>query len=523
MRGNMSTGDRSRRKFGNIKTIIYGRTAILILGFGMQLAMLAVGYFWLRSYSFWFYGLFVATSAIVVLHIFNARGIPDMKLSWMFPIAIFPIFGAVFYAAIIMQPGTKVMYGRLKELQKQTKLYVTANRDTWERLCAEDPHMGRFAHYLYERDASPVYDRTQVTYFSLGDEQFPAIVEELKKAEKFIFVEFFIVSEGYMWDVIHKILKEKAEQGVEVRFMYDGTDVLFNLPSYYPEILEEEGIHCKMFAPIKPLFSPHYNNRDHRKILVVDGKLAFTGGINLADEYINRKQRFGHWKDAGILVRGDAVERFTYMFLEMWNESERQTESFERYACPADSSLLSDGYAIPYSVCPLGPERVGVQVYLDIINSAHSYVHIMTPYLIPDHEMLMALIYAAKRGVEVVIVMPHIPDKKYAFLLAKTYYDELLEAGVRICEYEPGFVHAKVFVADDEKAVVGTVNLDYRSLYHHFECGIVLYRNSRIAAIEQDIQDTLAKCIEQTQEELKKRKLWERAFGWVMRIIAPLM
>lgn len=519
----MSTRDWKKKKLGNIKTIIYGRTAILILGFGLQLAALAVGYFWLRNYSFLMYGVFLLISAIAVLHIFNARGIPDMKLSWMFPIAIFPIFGAIFYTTITIQPGTKVMYSRLKELKEQTGRLVKCNRDTWERLCGESPQMGRLAQYLYNWDASPVYEKSQVTYFHLGDEQFPAILEELKKAERFIFVEFFIVSEGYMWDTVHEILKEKARQGVEVRFMYDGTDVLFNLPREYPGFLEEEGIHCKMFAPIKPIFSPHYNNRDHRKILVVDGKVAFTGGINLADEYINRKPRFGHWKDTGILVRGDAVERFTYMFLEMWNESEKKQEAFEKYACPAGSSMPSDGYVIPYSVCPLGPERVGEQVYLDVINTAHSYVHIMTPYLIPNHEMLMALIYAAKRGVEVIIIMPHIPDKKFAFLLAKTYYDELLEAGVRILEYEPGFVHAKVFAADDEKAVVGTVNLDYRSLYHHFECGIILYRNSQIARIERDVQDTLAKCIEQTREDVKRRKIWEKALGWVMRIVAPLM
>ena len=519
----MNVGEWKKKKIGSIKTIIYGRTAILILGFGLQLAALARGYFWLRNYSFLFYGVFLLTSAIAVLHIFNARGIPDMKLSWMFPIAIFPIFGAIFYTTITIQPGTKVMYSRLKELQGQTKKQVKCNRDTWERLCRESPHMGRLAQYLYNWDASPVYENSQVTYFHLGDEQFPAILEELKKAEKFIFVEFFIVSEGYMWDRVHEILKEKADQGIEVRFMYDGTDVLFNLPREYPGFLEAEGIRCKMFAPIKPIFSPHYNNRDHRKILVVDGKVAFTGGINLADEYINRKQRFGHWKDTGILVRGDAVERFTYMFLEMWNESEKKQEIFAKYACPKGSSVPSDGYVIPYSVCPLGPERVGERVYLDIINTSFHYVHIMTPYLIPNHEMLMALIYAAKRGVEVIIIMPHIPDKKFAFLLAKTYYDELLEAGVRILEYEPGFVHAKVFVSDDEKAVVGTVNLDYRSLYHHFECGIVLYRNSRIANIEKDVQDTLAKCIEQTREDVKRRKIWEKVFGWVMRIVAPLM
>lgn len=522
MRGSMSARN-GKKRYGNIKTIIYGRTAILLLGFALQLALLAVGYFQLRSYSFWFYGVFLLISTIAVLHIFNARGIPDMKLSWMFPIALFPIFGAIFYTTIIIQPGTKVMYGRLEELSRLTKRHVKVNKAAWEEICAENPVMGGFARYLYECDASPVYDKTQVTYYSLGDRQFQAIVEELEKAEKFIFMEFFIVSEGYMWDTIHAILSRKVKEGVEVRFLYDGTNVLFTLPNHYHRTLEEEGIRCKLFAPIKLIFSPHYNNRDHRKILVVDGKVAFTGGINLADEYINRKQRFGHWKDTGIAVRGDAVERFTYMFLEMWNESEKQPESFEGYASETEGSMPSDGYAIPYSVCPLGPERVGVQVYLDVINTAHTYVHIMTPYLIPNHEMLMALIHAAKRGVEVIIIMPHIPDKKYAFWLAKTYYEELLEAGVRICEYEPGFVHAKVFVADGEKAVVGTVNLDYRSLYHHFECGIILYRSSQIEVIEQDVQDTLAKCIEQTREGMRERKLWERALGWILRIIAPLM
>ncbi len=519
----MSTKEGKKKKLGNIKTVIYGRTAIILLGFLAQLILLVVGYFKLRNYSFLFYGLFVLISAVAVLHIFNTRGNPDMKLSWMFPIAIFPIFGAIFYAIIVTQPGTKAMYGRLINLAQQTRKYVNPGTEVREKLRAESPQMGQLAYYLYNCDNSPAYMNTQVSYYPLGDAQFPAILEELKKAEKYIFMEFFIVSEGRMWDEIHELLKEKAGQGVEVRFMYDGTDVLFNLPNYYPQILEKEGIRCKMFAPIKPIFSPHYNNRDHRKILVVDGKVAFTGGINLADEYINEKKRFGHWKDTGIMVKGDAVERFTYMFLEMWNESERQAEDFGKYACPPGTAVPSDGYVIPYSVCPLGVERVGERVYLDIINTAHTYVHIMTPYLILDHQLLMALTYAAKRGVEVIIIMPHIPDKKYAFCLAKTYYSQLLEAGVRICEYEPGFVHAKVFVSDDEKAVVGTVNLDYRSLYHHFECGALLYRNSRIPEIEQDMQNTLKKCVEQTQEDVEKRKLHEKALGWVMRIVAPLM
>ena len=383
--------------------------------------------------------------------------------------------------------------------------------------------MGQLAHYLLNCDNSPVYKNTQVTYYRLGDRKFPDMMEELKKAEKYIFMEFFIVSEGRLWDAVLEILREKVRQGVEVRFMYDGTCSLWYLPSDYPRQLEQDGIKCKMFSPVKPIFSPHFNNRDHRKVVVIDGKVAFTGGINLADEYINEKKRFGHWKDVGVRLTGDAVERFTYMFLEMWNVSEKNEDNYKLYRRPLDAAVNSDGYVLPYSVSPLGPERVGERVYLDIINTAHTYVHIMTPYLILDYQMIMAITYAAKRGVEVIIVMPHIPDKKYAFVLARTYYNQLLEAGVRICEYEPGFVHAKVFVSDDTKAVVGTVNLDYRSLYHHFECGVILYKNSQIAQVEQDVQDTLGKCLEMTVNDYEKMKLRDRMLARAMRIIAPMM
>lgn len=503
--------------------MIYGRTVVILLGFLAQLILLAAVYYVLRNYNFLFYGFFLCISAMALVYIFNAPGNPDMKLTWMFPIAIFPVFGAIFYMTITFQPGTKVMYGKLRMLSEYTKKYVSSGAETRARLRKESPHMGQLAYYLEQRDNSPVYENTTVKYYPLGDSQFVDMVEELKKAEKFIFMEFFIVHEGRMLDTILDILKEKAEQGVEVRFMYDGTNVLWNLPNFFPKIMEDEGICCKMFAPIKPLFSPHYNNRDHRKILVIDGRVAFTGGINLADEYINEKNRFGHWKDAGAMIRGDGVERFTYMFLEMWNESETGQDTYEKYRLPRDAAMPGDGYVIPYSVCPLGPERVGERVYLDIINTAHTYVHIMTPYLILDYQMISALTYAASRGVEIVIIMPHVPDKKYAFVLAKTYYNQLLEAGVRICEYVPGFVHAKVFVSDDVKAVVGTVNLDYRSLYHHFECGLVLYKNSQIEVMEQDFQDTMKKCMEMTVEDYKKMKLTDRALGRIMRFLAPLM
>ena len=320
------------------------------------------------------------------------------------------------------------------------------------------------------------------------------------------------------------ILEQKVKEGVEVRFMYDGMCSISKLPYNYPRVLRMKGIRCKMFNPIKPVLSTQQNNRDHRKICVIDGKVAFTGGINLGDEYINRKERFGHWKDTAIMLKGEAVQSFTMMFLQMWNLDERIGESFQKYLTPLSKENGRDlGFVIPYADNPFDDENVGEEVYLHILNHAKKYVHIMTPYLILDNEMITTLTRAVKSGIEVIIIMPHIPDKKYAFALAKTYYAELIEAGVKIYEYTPGFVHAKVFVSDDDTATVGTINLDYRSLYLHFECGAFIYRNEVVAEIEKDFQSTLAKCQEITMKDVKGRSILSKVTGEVFRIVAPLM
>ena len=519
----MNTKEIKKKGMKGIKTIIYGRTTIVVLAILVQFLLLFLTYFWIRDYTFFVYGFFSVLSVIVVLHLFNSRGTPDLKLVWVLPIAAVPVFGALFYVYINGQPGTAKLKRRLEELAGTVKEYLPANPQVKKRLEEEDEHMARLADYLENFDSSPVYENTQAVYFSLGDEWFPRLLEELKTAEKYIFLEYFIVEEGYVWNSILDILKEKVKQGVEVRMMYDGMCSLALLPNFYPKLLEREGIRCKMFSPIKPVFSSRYNNRDHRKIVVIDGKTAFTGGTNFADEYINKKVRFGHWKDTAIMLKGAAVERFTYMFLEMWNVSEHNGEEYEKYATPAEAYTEGDGYFIPYSVTPFGQERVGKRIYLDILNTARKYVHIMTPYLILDYETIMALTYAAKRGVDVRILMPHIPDKIYAFVVAKTYYNELIEAGVQIYEYTPGFVHAKIFVSDDEKAVVGTVNLDYRSMYHHFECGVLMYRNSQVALIEEDFKQTLEKSQPVSLMDYDKQKVAARVAGKLLRMVAPLM
>ena len=348
--------------------------------------------------------------------------------------------------------------------------------------------------------------------------------KELEKAEKFIFMEYFIVEEGIMWDTILEILKRKVNEGVEVRFMYDGMCAFDLLPYSYPKKLQKFGIKCKMSNKIRPFVSTIQNNRDHRKICVIDGQTGYVGGVNLADEYINEKERFGHWKDTAVLLRGDAVQSLTMIFLQMWDVDMRGVEPYGKYLTKKAESLNDRlGYVIPYADSPFDHENVGEEVYFHILNHAKKYVHIMTPYLILDNEMLTTLIRAAKSGIEVIIIMPHIPDKWYAFAVAKTYYKELIEGGVQIYEYAPGFVHAKVFVSDDDTATVGSINLDFRSLYLHFENGVFIYDNPEVQKVEEDFQNTLAKCHKVTVTEVRNRGVLMKVAGQVLRLVAPLM
>ena len=348
------------------------------------------------------------------------------------------------------------------------------------------------------------------------------MLEELEKAEKFIFMEYFIIEEGYMWGRILEILTRKAKEGVEIRVMYDGMCEMFTLPVDYWKLLEKEGIKAKPFSPIRPIVSSHYNYRDHRKILVIDGKVAFNGGVNLADEYINRIERFGHWKDTAVMLKGAAVRSFTLMFLQMWYVGEKEPD-YENWLSETEPVPQAKGYVMPFCDSPLDEDKVGESVYMDLLNRATDYVHIMSPYLILDGELETALRFAAQRGVDVKLILPGIPDKKVAYSLAKTHYHSLTEAGVKVYEYTPGFVHAKVFVSDDSKAVVGTINLDYRSLYHHFECATYLYRTDCIPEIEEDFRQTLEKCRKVTPETIKGEKVFYKVVGQMVKFLSPLM
>lgn len=465
----------------------------------------------------------VMLTVIMVIYLLNSKMNPTAKITWLIVIMLLPVFGVLLFLYTQSDVGHRLLKARINYIITAGKEKIPQSEEVREHLVKENPSVASLAHYMHRSSCHPVFEHTEVTYFPLGENKFEEMLKQLEAAKHFIFMEYFIVDEGLMWGRVLEILAQKAAQGVEVRVMYDGSCEFALLPRDYPKRLKALGIKCKVFAHVSPFVSTHYNYRDHRKILVIDGHTAFNGGVNLADEYINQKEKFGHWKDTAVMLKGDAVKSFTLMFLQMWGIDEKEEESVDFLSYPTYPVKKAKGYVIPYGDCPLDDDKLGERVYMDILNRSLSYVHIMTPYLILDGEMETALKFAAERGVEVVLILPGIPDKAIPYALAKTHYASLLESGVKIYEYTPGFVHAKVFVSDLSEAVVGTINLDYRSLYHHFECATYLYHTDCIQEIEADFQDTLAKCRQVTMESVHKEKWTVKLVGRLMKAVAPLM
>ena len=501
---------------------LFGRVGLLILCMLIQGALLFGLFFWFEDNLPIYLGGSALFTVGILLYLVNSSMDPSAKITWLVIIMILPVFGCIFYLWTQSEWGHRTLKALVDRSSKRSKDLICQQEEPLRRLEQEDPGSAGLARYIASCGQFPVYTDTEVTYFPQGEDKWAAMLRELETARQFIYLEYFIVNEGLMWGKVLEILVRKARQGVDVKMMYDGTCELTTLPYDYPRRLEALGIQCKMFSPISPIISTHYNYRDHRKILVIDGDTAFTGGVNLADEYINHVERFGHWKDTAIMLKGSAVESFTLMFLQMWNVEEKEP-SFPASIPLPQPRRDAAGFVIPYGDCPLDDNKLGEMVYIDLLNRASRYVHIMTPYLILDGEMETALKFAAQRGVDVRIILPGIPDKKIPYALAKTHYKSLLKSGVKIYEYTPGFVHAKVFSVDDKEAVVGTINLDYRSLYHHFECAAYLRDVACQKDIEADFSRTLEKCRIVTEETIKNEKLPVKLTGYVAKIIAPLL
>lgn len=460
-------------------------------------------------------------SFIAVFLIINGKSNPSYKLAWIIPILVVPIFGGLFY---LMFGGNKLSdreRRKMRDVGERMSQVLSEDEEIVSELKEESIVAYHQSRYISNYAYCPIYKNTDVKFLPIGEVKFEYLKQELKKAKKFIFLEYFIIAEGRMWTEVLDILKEKVDEGVDVRVMYDDLGCSMTLPYQYEKKLERMGIRCCVFNEFIPVLSLRWNNRDHRKIAVIDGNVAFTGGINLGDEYINEYPKHGHWKDCSIMVKGDAVWGFTVMFLSMWDYVANSKTDMERYR-PTEQ-VLAKGYVQPFTDSPLDNEPVGETIYLNLISQAQEYVYINTPYLIIDNEMLTALCNAAKSGVDVRIVTPHIADKLYVHAVTRAHYQILVESGVKIYEYTPGFIHAKTFVVDDKYAVVGTVNLDYRSLYLHFECGAWMYNVSCIKDIYKDYLETLEKCELITLDKVKSVSLVRRCTRSILKIFAPLM
>lgn len=454
----------------------------------------------------------------VFLYIVNKYENPEFKLPWIIILMLFFVMGAFVFILLSGNEENKKVGNAYKKNKEKLKPYLKSN-ESMEDLKKENMDAYLQANYIYQTTELSSYKNTKVTYYNVGEKFHEALLATLREAKQFIFMEYFIIEEGKMWNSVYEILKEKCASGVSVYVIYDDFGCMATLDEKYYKKLNEEGIHCIPFNKFKPVLSKIHNNRDHRKITVVDGVIGFTGGINLADEYINEKIKYGHWKDTAIKIEGEAVRNLTILFLEAWNTQNKLQLDCSKFLNVSSNIKETEGIVAPYGDVPeeFYLYNVGKYVYLNMLNSAKNYVYITTPYLICDYEILNTLCVCAKKGVDVRIITPHIPDKKTVFWMSQSNYKNLIQNGVKIYEYTPGFIHAKQFICDDLYAVCGTINLDYRSLVHHFECGTWMYKTSCIKDMKKDFLET-QNASQEISKSNAKLKGWKRLVTEVMKV-----
>ena len=512
------------KKLRGLFRVVFGRTAFVILFLLIQVGILFGVIRWLGDYLIYAYGLALIITSFAVIYILNARENASFKMAWIIPVLVFPVFGVLFFLFMHVQLRTRILKLRLKMTRKMAAPCLTQNAAVTDRLAKDDPSQFRLAGYMNRWAGFPVYENTSVCHFPLGEDKFEALKRELRAAKEFIFMEYFIVEEGIMWNTILEILKRKAAEGVEVRFMYDGMCAFDLLPYSYPKKLQKYGINCKMSNKIRPFVSTIQNNRDHRKICVIDGQVGYVGGVNLADEYINEKERFGHWKDTALRLEGEGVWGLTSIFLEMWEVAMGYEITTDYTVYMPTVKMPSDGFVQPFCDGPANnPNNPAEDVYTHLINKARDYVYITTPYLVIDRKMTEDLCRTARSGVDVKIIVPHIYDKWYVYMVNVANYGPLIANGVHVYEYMPGFIHSKTVVCDDECAVCGTINMDYRSFYLHYECGVFTCESSAVADIRDDIHETLKQCQEIYLDEWQSRPWYEKIIQWVLRLFAPVL
>lgn len=498
--------------------MLSSRVLITILLILIQATWLLVLFTKLAMHATWIQVALTILSLLMVLVVIKKDENPAYKIGWILLILIAPIFGGLFYLVFAGHQPIRWMRRKLEKGKEKIRPHLLKEQPLPEGRAAAT------MRYIQKYGPYPVWQNTETRYFPVGEKMYAQMLKDLKAARHYIFLEYFIITDGSMWQEILQVLKQKVKEGVEVRVIYDDFGSLGRIPDQYYKTLESCGIKAMAFNPLVPLVSFAMNNRDHRKIMVIDGHTAYNGGINLSDEYINRIHPYGHYKDVGVRYHGDAVWNFTLMFLEMWNAFRLEDENFGPFMPRVyhPEPFEGQGYVQPFSDSPLDDETVAENVYLELIQQAEEYVDIYTPYLAVDNEMQTALCMAAKRGVRVRMLIPAVTDAKVTHMLTHSYLESLISAGVEVYEYTPGFIHAKCFVVDNKLAVIGTINMDYRSLYLHFECGALHYQTAAVMELKQDAEASFRQSRQLTLDDCH-RGFFHTLFYAVLRVIAPLM
>lgn len=505
---------------------IFRRRVLLAVLILIQFGIFAILINQSIAYSIGLKTLFTFLSIAIALHVVWKKGKEAYKITWVLQVLIFPVYGALFYLMFNRQTKTRKLQKKLEKVYDFHRSYLLNEQPVFEKAVSQYPEHGAQMFYLQKTMGFPIYDQTDIKYYSIGEDYYQAMLKELKNAEKYIFFEFFIVAEGKMWSEIQAILVKKAAAGLAVRVMFDDIGSFVTVPNDTKEQLKAKGIDCRIYNPFHPVLTSSQNNRDHRKILSIDGKIAFTGGINIADEYINEIERFGHWKDTGIKMEGPAAWGQTLIFLELWQSmDDRLSEKDMKSLLPQFKySKISErlGYVQPFADSPTDNQNVGEQVLVKMIHKAKKSVLIYTPYLVLDENLETAIVLAAQSGIEVKIILPKIWDKYLVHMTSRSYYKDLIDAGVEVYEYTKGFMHAKSIIVDEEVAVIGTINFDYRSLYLHFENAVALYGVTVIKEMVEDFNQTLFES-EKIKAENLSNSLIVLFAKRILRLFAPLM
>lgn len=506
-----------------LRKMIYSYVFFSFLLIAFQIFIFLLFLLRLSPYLELYFGGSIVLSTAFMIYLSNCKGKNEFKLAWLVPTAVFPLFGVSAYILYHTNFGGRKLKRRLKYLKEKTESIKTSSEDA-KKILDKFPEVKGLGNYLLKYGNYYPHINTKLTYYSCGEDFFPALFNSIKAAKKFVFLEFFIIDIDESWILLLELLEQKVRDGVEVRILYDGLGSPIASSKAYTKYLNDMGIKAHPFQPLVPFFSTQQNSRDHRKIVVIDGEVAFTGGLNLSNEYFNfGENRFEYWKDNAICIEGSAIQNLTTMFLQTWNIQTKTDDLYSNYLNLPYKKYDSKGLVIPYGDDAYNDEDIAEEVYKYILDNSKKYVHITTPYMVIDNQLMDSLLFAARRGVEVSVVVPSNPDHFLTFCIGKTFLRTLVENGIHVYLYTKGFIHAKTYISDDVIATVGSVNMDYRSLFHHFECGSFIYDSELTSQIEQDFQNTLNECVEMKLEDYKKIPSRVRILGRFFRIFAPLL